>query len=60
MNTKAALGYCNMHAGDAPAQDIHAMGCNNVPLTPIDTHTAVHTYDVVWQPGSIDWYIDGT
>jgi beta-glucanase (GH16 family) len=54
------LGYFNLHTGDSANNDNHWQGCNDVALSPIDTHSGFHVYRLDWRQGSLDWYVDGT
>jgi beta-glucanase (GH16 family) len=57
-NTQTTTGFFNLHTGTSPNLDDQAFGCNDVSLS-IDTSAGYHTYDLIWQPGSLTWQIDG-
>lgn len=59
-DTDTTHGMFNMHVGSAPGTDDHLFHCNDVPLNSgVDTSTGFHDYKMVWQQGSIQWYVDG-
>ena len=57
-NTSTTTGFFNLHTGTGANNDDQHFACNGVSL-PFDTSTGYHTYDLIWQPKSLVWQIDG-
>jgi hypothetical protein len=58
INTQATSGWFSLNTGTAPNNDNQFVSCSQVGLS-VNTHTGYHVYDLIWQPGSLTWQIDG-
>lgn len=58
LNTATTVGKFSLFTGTAPNNPNQSFSCGTTPL-PFDTSTALHTYDLIWAPGSLTWQVDG-